>query len=74
MKNQPTTDTPFSLSQLMGLHKTLGIAVANLWGKAAKLDPSSPYGETVWDELVTTLHSLEKVLAQIISLVKDGAE
>jgi hypothetical protein len=70
MSKQATVDTPFDLHQLMGLLKTLGIASANLWGKAAKLDPSSAYGQSVYEELTTTLHSLETVVGQIIDLLE----
>lgn len=67
----PTTDTPFTLDQLHGLLKTLGIAAANLWGKSRKLNPSSLLAQTIDEELLTTLESMQALLTTLISLQKE---
>jgi hypothetical protein len=67
----PTTDTPFTLDQLHGLLKTLGIAAANLWGKTRKLNPSSPMAQATEEELLTTLESMQALLNTLVALQKE---
>jgi hypothetical protein len=67
----PTIDTPFTLTQLNGLLKTLSIGANNIFTKTLRTAPSSPAGQQAAEELVTTLQSLQTVVAQMLAIVEE---
>ena len=67
----PTVNTPFTFDQLNGLLKTLSIGANNLYGKTVRTDPRSGAGIAAAEELVTTLQSLQTVVAQMLAIVQE---
>lgn len=64
----PTTDTQFTLDQMHGVLKTLGIAAANLWAKTRKLPPQSAVASATEEELLSTLTSMRALLDSLIPI------
>jgi|JI9StandDraft_1071089.scaffolds.fasta_scaffold00275_35 hypothetical protein len=60
-----------SMPELEALHKTLGIALSNLMGKAGRLPPGTPLHQSVTSELAL-LSSLQQEVLGIYAEYQSG--
>jgi hypothetical protein len=68
----PTFETNLSLDQLNSLIKTLGISIANLYGKTVRTNPDSPAGKQAWDDLSDNLRSLASLATQMANIMSES--
>lgn len=67
----PTNETNLTLNQLNSLIKTLGISIANLYGKVVRTDPSTPAGKQAWDDLTDNLRTLATLAIQMADIIEE---